>query len=214
MQTLPPVGRSIEVKRDRGIGFAIAIALHIVLFTVGGALLIKPAEFGIDQGETSVEVDLLAAPAQEVKVEVPTPPQPIPPQVKAEFVEPVKEQPKVEEAPQVKPVATKTEGKNDITMEASKTATTQAQPAYLSNPAPVYPENARRLGQEGTVLLIVVVNPKGFPLSVELKESSGYPLLDRAAANGVKKWKFHPGYLGSMPVTSIVEIPIRFQLKK
>ena len=50
-----------------------------------------------------------------------------------------------------------------------------------------YPERARQLGQEGVCLLRVTITREGEVKGVILKESSGYPLLDNAAMNAVRK---------------------------
>jgi TonB family protein len=86
-------------------------------------------------------------------------------------------------------------------------------PTYLETTAPIYPEVARRNGQEGLVYLLVAVDEEGIPTSITVKTSSGYPLLDAAAVKAVKRWKFKPAYQGAYPVDSEVEIPIRFRLQ-
>lgn len=88
-----------------------------------------------------------------------------------------------------------------------------AQPGYDSNPPPPYPYQARKNHQEGRVILQVRVNKKGQPEEVRLKESSGFPLLDTAALNAVQKWRFKPARLAGVAIETIVDVPIRFQLK-
>src|SRR5581483_2787746 len=51
--------------------------------------------------------------------------------------------------------------------------TAVARPSYRSNPKPEYPADARRLRQEGVVVVSVEVSADGHPLSVSLKRSSG-----------------------------------------
>jgi protein TonB len=91
---------------------------------------------------------------------------------------------------------------------------TGARPAYGVNPKPPYPIAARRLGQQGVVLLQVRVRPDGSPADVRIQRSSGYELLDEAAADTVRsRWKFIPARRGDEPVESTVTFPIRFDLK-
>jgi len=85
--------------------------------------------------------------------------------------------------------------------------------AYLQNPAPVYPAMARRMGEQGRVLLRVVVKPDGTPDSVALRQSSGSTRLDEAALEAVRKWRFVPARQGSTPVTAAVLVPIVFSLE-
>ena len=84
---------------------------------------------------------------------------------------------------------------------------------YRSNPPPPYPEEANRKKQEGKVLVSVQVETNGRPNSVTLISSSGFPLLDAAALEAVRKWTFEPANVGGLPVASRVEVPVVFTLK-
>lgn len=86
--------------------------------------------------------------------------------------------------------------------------------AYLRNPAPVYPSSSRRLGEEGRVLLRVQVSAEGSAITVQVKQSSGFERLDTAARNAVAGWKFVPAYENGLAITSWVEVPLQFSLKK
>ena len=88
----------------------------------------------------------------------------------------------------------------------------RAVPEYRKNPEPSYPVAARRRHQEGLVLVSVVVTSAGRPARVEIKESSGFPLLDDAAIEAVKGWEFEPARLDSVAVESKIEVPLRFKL--
>lgn len=85
---------------------------------------------------------------------------------------------------------------------------------YLKNPAPSYPPLSRRMGEEGKVILRVLVNPQGAADSVDIKTSSGSQRLDDAAVNTVKHWKFIPAKRGDSPVQSWVLVPIIFKLEQ
>ena len=105
-------------------------------------------------------------------------------------------------------------------MEAPKTAPSAAPPTpprpadYLANPKPSYPSLSRRLGEEGTVRLNILVNPDGSVARLELARSSGYPRLDRSAMETVQSsWKFEPARQGGKPVAAWVIVPIQFTLR-
>lgn len=83
---------------------------------------------------------------------------------------------------------------------------------FLHNPAPSYPIFARRRQQQGTVLLRVKVSIEGKPEVIELDKSSGFKLLDEAAQNTVKTWRFVPAKRGSNAVSAWVIVPIKFEL--
>jgi protein TonB len=89
-------------------------------------------------------------------------------------------------------------------------AVTQAR--YRDTPRPDYPESARRDGREGRVLLRVLVDDQGRSKQVEINTSSGSDALDRAAAEAIKRWRFHPARYGDKTVESWLRIPIEFRL--
>lgn len=86
-------------------------------------------------------------------------------------------------------------------------------PVYAHNPAPDYPQSARWEGEEGTVVLRVLVNGSGLPEKITVARSSGYTSLDRAAEKAVQRWRFTPGTRDGKAVAMQVEIPIRFRLR-
>jgi protein TonB len=76
-------------------------------------------------------------------------------------------------------------------------------------PAPEYPREARRQGQEGTVIVRMTVGDDGRVLAVEAVSSSPWPLLNNSALRCVKsQWRFAPG-----PARAY-DVPIHFRLTK
>ena len=86
------------------------------------------------------------------------------------------------------------------------------QAAYLNNPAPVYPLVARRMGWQGKVVLNVEVLESGLPGQIMLQQSSGHDVLDNAALNSVRTWRFVPARHGGEPVARRFLVPIPFIL--
>jgi len=86
------------------------------------------------------------------------------------------------------------------------------QARYSETPGPLYPESARRDGREGRVLLRVLVDDQGRAKTVEVNTSSGEEVLDRAAAEAIKRWRFHPARYGDQAIESWIRIPIEFRL--
>ncbi|WP_310451904.1 energy transducer TonB [Sulfuritalea sp.] len=84
---------------------------------------------------------------------------------------------------------------------------------YLDNPKPVYPLVARRLGEQGKVLLRVYVSAAGLAEKVELKTGSGFARLDQAATDAVSRWRFVPARRGDQAFAAWVQVPITFQLE-
>ena len=89
-----------------------------------------------------------------------------------------------------------------------------AYPRYHLNDPPLYPGLARKRGQEGTVILQVLVNKEGRVDTLEIENSSGFGLLDRAAVASVRKWSFEPGKRGEERMPMWVRVPVTFKLKK
>ena len=88
-----------------------------------------------------------------------------------------------------------------------------AYPRYRLNPMVPYPGLARKRGQEGTVILQVLVNRDGRVADLEIETSSGFGLLDLAAVSAVRNWSFEPGRKGGEQVVMWVRVPVIFKLK-
>lgn len=85
--------------------------------------------------------------------------------------------------------------------------------AYLSNPPPRYPMASRRAGEQGTVMLRVLVSREGAAARVELERSSGSAHLDAAARETVKAWRFTPARRGAEAIESWMIVPVVFRLE-
>ncbi|MEO5347240.1 MAG: energy transducer TonB [Magnetococcus sp. YQC-9] len=86
--------------------------------------------------------------------------------------------------------------------------------AVAGNPRPDYPRSARRLGQEGLVLLRVEVTSEGRAAQVTVERSSGFETLDQAAREAVARWRFVPAMRAGMAIAASVSVPIRFVLQE
>jgi protein TonB len=84
--------------------------------------------------------------------------------------------------------------------------------ASLGNPPPEYPGAALRKGMEGRVILRIKVLPNGRAGSVEVTKSSGKQVLDDAAVETVRNWKFVPAKRGDTPIEGFATQTIDFKL--
>ena len=82
----------------------------------------------------------------------------------------------------------------------------------LSNPPPRYPHLARQRGQEGQVVIRVRVSADGNARSVTVRQSSGYHLLDDAAAKAIRRWRFVPASFAGVAMAGTVDVPVTFRL--
>jgi protein TonB len=60
----------------------------------------------------------------------------------------------------------------------------------------------------------VRVGVDGEVREVTLESSCGHAVLDRAALDGVRRWRFRPGRRGGKPVESEVVVPVDFRLER
>ena len=71
-------------------------------------------------------------------------------------------------------------------------------------PEPPYPPIARETGEQGTVKLLLGGDEAGNIISVDVKESSGFPILDRATVDFIKRhWRLPAGEGNRLFETSI-----------
>lgn len=84
---------------------------------------------------------------------------------------------------------------------------------YLQNPKPAYPAISKRLGEQGKVVLRVLIGADGLPQKAEIKQSSGFDRLDQAALTTVMRWRYVPGKRGGIPETMWFQVPLNFVLE-
>ena len=86
--------------------------------------------------------------------------------------------------------------------------------SHLNNPKPVYPAVSKRLGEQGKIVLRVLIGADGIPQKVEIKQSSGFERLDRQAVDTVTRWRFVPGKRNGVPEAMWYLQPINFVLQQ
>ena len=84
-------------------------------------------------------------------------------------------------------------------------------PEIKKRVVPVYPDLARRLGIEGTVVVRVLIDKKGNVEKAEIFKS--IPMLDSAALAAARQCKFKPGQQRDKKVKVWMAIPFTFKLK-
>jgi len=78
--------------------------------------------------------------------------------------------------------------------------------------APRYPAIAQASRVEGVVILEAVIAEDGSVQDVRVLRSK--PLLDDAAMEAVRQWRFTPTLLGGQPVPVVMTITVSFTLNK
>lgn len=204
----------------------IALAVHALI----ALALVVYVEFGIES-ETSVTLDLSSvelsfadeadetapsrsavecAPQPALPPETPRPaaepdlPDELPPDPAAfKLPEPEVERPRMAVA----------EPAPDEPQAAPRQAKIDAPPRPKKAIRPEYPRLSRLRGEQGDVIVEIVVNERGTVDEVTVVASSGYSELDAAAVKAAKAAKFNPAKADGAAVRSTARLTLNFQLK-
>lgn len=84
---------------------------------------------------------------------------------------------------------------------------------YLQNPKPAYPAISKRLGEQGKVVVRILIGTDGTAQKAEILQSSNFERLDQAALSTVLRWRYVPGKRGGIPEPMWFNIPINFVLE-
>lgn len=83
------------------------------------------------------------------------------------------------------------------------------------SPVPPYPAQALARRLAGEVVLRIRVDASGNPLEVTIERSSGYAVLDQAAARFVKaRWHFVPATRDGRAIEALALLPVNFVLPR
>lgn len=85
-------------------------------------------------------------------------------------------------------------------------------PVVVSRVEPTYPDDYRRAGVNGIVILEAAISDTGNVENVGVLKSVG-PGLDMAAVEAVREWKFRPATKDGKPVPVLFNLTINFKLK-
>ena len=85
------------------------------------------------------------------------------------------------------------------------------QPQLIKKVEPPYPELARRSKIQGVVILEAVITKEGNVEEVKVLRSL-HPMMDQAAVNAVKQWKYKPAMLNGKPVKVYFTVTVNFKL--
>jgi len=85
-------------------------------------------------------------------------------------------------------------------------------PKKLKDVRPEYPVTARNARVEGTVILEAVIDSRGMVADVRVLKS--IPLLDEAAVEAVKQWRYQATMLNGEAVAILMTVTVNFGLEK
>jgi protein TonB len=84
-------------------------------------------------------------------------------------------------------------------------------PVKTVHVAPLYPMMARQAHIEGVVILEAVLDDQGRVESVRVLRS--FPMLDQAAVDAVRQWRFTPALLNGQAVPVVMTVTVNFTLQ-
>ena len=100
----------------------------------------------------------------------------------------------------------------DATREPVRIGGNVRAPVKTRDVAPVYPAIAIAAGVQGVVILEATIDARGNVQNVRALRSS--PLLEAAAIEAVKQWKYAPTLLNGNPVPIIMTVTVSFNLQQ
>ena len=192
------------ISRRGGVWLVIG-AVHAALIYVVTSW--SPVRMALDA--TPIEASIIEAQARPSEAAPPPPPEMELPQM------PVVEQPLVtineEPPPNAITVAVVEKPPAPVAAPAAPHVVTDV--AYIEPPQPKYPPESRRSGEEGLVVLRVLINEIGSVAKIDIERSSGHTRLDDAACAAVKRARFKPYVENGVPRMALATIPIEFSWK-
>jgi protein TonB len=84
-------------------------------------------------------------------------------------------------------------------------------PRKVFDVLPVYPQIAQAARVEGDVIIQATIGVDG--MVQEARVVSGRPLLNDAALNAVRQWRYTPTTLNNQPVAVIMTVTVAFRLQ-
>jgi TonB family protein len=84
-------------------------------------------------------------------------------------------------------------------------------PQLIYKTVPSYPLVARQSGIEGKVIVDAVIDTDG--KLTDMRIVSGPALLQQAALNSLRTWKYRPGYLDEKPIQTKTSITVEFRVR-
>jgi len=83
-------------------------------------------------------------------------------------------------------------------------------PQLVLRSVPMYPAVAKRAAIEGDVTVDAMIDTNG--KLTNMKVVSGQPLLQQAALDSLRTWKYEPAYLDDKPVPVQTSITVKFRI--
>ena len=224
---LQKMGSRLPFSKSECIIILIVLVLHALPALEFIHLSARPPKMDDDRVMAN-----LVSPSPAKSQEAPATPKAPPPKPKEE---PKK---KVEEKPTPKPAPPEPKQSNTAQKQAESKSESQAQSAavapsttggasgtpiqtdigklevlYQPDADAYYPSFSKRSGEQGTVIVRLIIDQSGNVEDITLLQSSTFPRLDRAASEIGRRYRFKPFVVNGSPQRISTNLLIKFNLK-
>jgi protein TonB len=103
------------------------------------------------------------------------------------------------------------EARGKAPAEADLVSVPMSEAKLLHQVTPIYPPIAKKAGVHGIVVLEAIIDTSGNVTDVQVLRS--VPLLDQAAMDAVRQWRFQPGQQGGRPIRMRLTVTVRFDIE-
>ena len=223
---ISPKRRFLLISRDEWIIIGIVVLVHVLFFVV--PYLEFPYEKKAPPDDTRVMANLVSP--EPTKADTPKPPAPQPkPKKEEQAKKPV--EPKTAEVPSPKQAEQPPTPQNKATESPISNAAVAPSSSggasgtpiqtdigklvvlYQPDADPYYPSFSKRAGEQGSVVVRLLINESGEVYEVALLQSSTFQRLDRAAIEIGRRYRFKPFLVNGAAVKISTNLLIKFNLK-
>lgn len=226
---LSKIGAHLPFDKTERIIIGVVVALHL-LFLIGFQNGMKPDQDS-NLDDTRVMANLVSPEAAKPAQTAPPPPPPKPKQEQKKKVvdeksnqAPTPPQSQQQAATPPTPPQSKSESQVANTPVApSNTAGVSGTPiqtdigklvvVYQPDADAYYPSFSKRSGEQGEVVVRLIIDETGSVEDVALLRSSSFPRLDRAASEIGRRYRFKPFLVNGSPAKISTNLLIKFNLK-
>jgi protein TonB len=213
----------LPFTKSERIIIAIVVALHILPALEFIHMSTRPPKMDDDRVMAN-----LVSPSPVKSQEAPAAPKTPPPKPKEETKKKLEDKPPTPQAKQAEAPPKQTEAKSEPQPQSAAVAPTSAggvsgtpiqtdigklEVLYQPDADAYYPSFSKRSGEQGTVIVRLIIDQTGSVEDVALLQSSSFPRLDRAASEIGRRYRFKPYLVNGSPQRISTNLLIKFNLK-
>jgi len=213
----------LPFTKSERIIIAIVVALHILPALEFIHMSARPPKMDDDRVMAN-----LVSPSPAKSQEAPAAPKAPPPKPKEEPKKKVEEKPPTPQAKQSETPPKPSEAKSESQAQNAAVAPSSAggvsgtpiqtdigklEVLYQPDADAYYPSFSKRSGEQGTVVVRLIIDQTGTVEDIALLQSSTFPRLDRAASEIGRRYRFKPFLVNGSPQRISTNLLIKFNLK-